>query len=277
MPPSATGYSYRNGFFKCDPGHLYGINMKGEKFPVSSANPKVYLPIGNCLMGHVDSTSAMALAWMNSAGVYQMMGYTVPTWYGYGGWGCLDYFVEQPGRYTLAEAFIANQQALLWRLGLFGPDALQGEIDGKSFNILVRDEWKDEGLTPQDARGLVHDRDTVAFYGDPAWEARMADRPKPFDQKLEEKDGEWTFTVIPNSGLTSFEPVNRNGAQRGGRPFVQFLPRRIDTTSLKVVSGGDLKPVIMDDFILVPNPRKCDLQRDYKVVFRAVDAKPRSA
>ena len=67
-------------------------------------------------MGHIDGTNAMALAFLNSGGVNQMVGYTVTTWYGYAGWGCLDYFVEQPGRYTLAEAFRANQTALINRL-----------------------------------------------------------------------------------------------------------------------------------------------------------------
>ena len=57
-------------------------------------------------MGHIDDQQAMALAWLKSGGVRQMLGYTVPTWYGYAGWGCLDYFVEQPGRYDFAEAFL---------------------------------------------------------------------------------------------------------------------------------------------------------------------------
>ena len=74
-------------------------------------------------MGHIDGPDAMALAFMNSAGVDQMIGYTVPTWYGYGGWGMLDYFVEQPGRFTLAEAFYANQQALIHRLETYFPGA----------------------------------------------------------------------------------------------------------------------------------------------------------
>jgi hypothetical protein len=102
------------------------LDTVGQRKDVNSPNPKVYLPIGNCLMGHVDGPDAMALAWMNSAGVVQMAGYTVPTWFGYMGWGLLDYFVEQPGRYTYAEAFFANQQALIHRLVTEFP-ALVGE------------------------------------------------------------------------------------------------------------------------------------------------------
>ncbi|MGI9239216.1 MAG: hypothetical protein ACR2RV_00355, partial [Verrucomicrobiales bacterium] len=115
------GFRYKNGYFKCDDGQLFGVDTKGQRIDVSSPNPKVYMPIGNCLMGHVDGPDAMALAWLKSAGVRQMLGYTVPTWYGYAGWGCLDYFVEQPGRYTLAEAFFANQHAMIHRIATHFP------------------------------------------------------------------------------------------------------------------------------------------------------------
>ena len=110
------GYSYRNGQFSCAEGRLFGLDTGGKRYPIDSPNPKVYLPVGNCLMGHIDRPDCMALAWMNSAGVKQMIGYTVSTWFGYAGWGCLNYFVEQPGRYTFTEAFFANQQALIHAL-----------------------------------------------------------------------------------------------------------------------------------------------------------------
>jgi zinc protease len=129
------GFGYRNGQFRCKDGTLYGLDTKGNKHDIKSAKPKVYLAVGNCLMGHVDGKDCMALAWMNSAGVDQMVGYTDLTWFGYGGWGLLDYFVEQPGRFTLAEAFLANQHALVNRLE-------SGEAGG-------------------DARGLEYDRDIV--------------------------------------------------------------------------------------------------------------------
>jgi hypothetical protein len=48
------GYRYRNGFFKHADGQLYGLDTRGQKLPISSPNPKVYLPVGNCLMGHID-------------------------------------------------------------------------------------------------------------------------------------------------------------------------------------------------------------------------------
>ncbi|MFM7181153.1 MAG: hypothetical protein ACKO2G_06780 [Verrucomicrobiales bacterium] len=232
------GYAYPNGTFLSKAGKMFGHDMKKNQFEVNSTNPKVYLAIGNCLMGHIDGGDAMALAWMNSAGVRQMVGYTVPTWFGYAGWGCLDYFIEQPGRYTLNEAFFANQHALV--------------------NLLEK----------APSKGLKFDRDVVAFYGDPAWEARMAEMPKAWDQTLVAENGTYTFSIKPNRGEATFNPIDTNGSQRGGRPIVHFLPERLK--NIQVVEGADLNPVITDDFILVPNPVNCDPKREYKIVFKSV-------
>lgn len=236
------GFRFRSGQFRCADGKLYGLDTQNAVHPIDSANPKVYLPIGNCLMGHVKDRDAMALAWMNSAGVMQMIGYTIPTGYGYGGWGCLDYFVEQPGRYTFTEAFLANHHALVQRMN---------------------DPTTDR-RTQQRLRG---DLDVVAFYGDPKWSAKMAELPTYYDQELDIQDGTYTLTITPNRGEDSFKPVNTNGAERGWRPIVQFLPHRIK--DVEIVAGGDLNPVIADDFILVPNPRECDPDRKYVIRFVA--------
>ena len=237
------GFRFRSGYFRCADGELYGLDTKSTRQPIASPNPKVYMPIGNCLMGHVNDRDAMALAWMNSAGVMQMLGYTIPTGYGYGGWGCLDYFVEQPGRYTFTEAFMANHHALVQRMNDPGTDR----------------------RTQQRLRG---DLDVVAFYGDPKWSAKMAEMPKFYDQKLDIKDGTYSLTITPKRGEGSFKPVNMNGSERGGRPIIQFLTHRIK--DVEIVAGAELKPVVTDDFILVPNPRICDPERDYKVSFTAL-------
>lgn len=261
------GYGYRNGQFRCEKGVLYGLDTHGKRIPLRSSNPKVYLPVGNCLMGHIDGTNSMALAYLNSGGVYQMAGYTVVTWYGYAGWGCLDYFLEQPGRYSFAEAFLANQVALINRLQMYFPDLVSAEVDANGqtrLPIRVTEAARVAGLTADDARGLLYDRDTLAFYGDPAWAARMADRPKAWDQTLTETNGTWTFEIKPNHGERTFAPINLNGSQRGGRPIIQFLPCRLKDA--RVTEGTDLKPVVTDNFILVPNPRECDPARTYRVV-----------
>ena len=267
------GFRFRGGQFRCADGRLYGLDTQGANLPIDSPNPKVYLAIGNCLMGHVKDRDAMALAWMNSAGVHQMIGYTVNTWFGYGGWGCMDYFVEQPGRYTLAEAFLANHHALIHRLETYFPrEVARADVSPggrpRIAGLKLSDEARAAGLNASDAAGLLYDRDVVAFYGDPKWSAKMAEMPKYYDQVLKIGDGVYTLTIIPNRGEDSFKPVNTNGSQRGWRPIVEFLPWRIK--DVEIVAGQDLRPVVTDDFVLVPNPRVCDPGREYKVVFKAV-------
>ena len=262
------GYRYRNGQFRCKAGRLYGLDTKQGTHPIRSDNPKVYLPVGNCLMGHIRDADSMALAWMNSAGVCQMVGYTVSTWYGYGGWGMLDYFLEQPGRFTMAEAFFANHQALLHRLATYFPEvAAEDSARARQVSVSLSQAARDAGLRAHDGRGLLFDRDQVAFYGDPAWSARMAPARLAWEQKLTVNDGVYTFDVTPKLGEKTFAPINTNGSQRGGRPIIELLPHRV--RDVKIVAGGDLQPVVADNFILVPNPRKCDPERIYKVVFKA--------
>ena len=269
------GFRYRNGTFQSKAGELFGVDTKGQKIPIHSDNPKVYLPIGNCLMGHIDGPDAMALAFMKSAGVRQMVGYTVPTWYGYSGWGCLDYFVEQPGRYTFAEAFFANQHALIERLETNFPDMAKLDTPPGSFPRTkgsLTDIAKKAGLTQQDGMGLLHDRDVVVLYGDPAWDAKMARGKLSYEQTFTEvADGIYAFDIKPLLGEKSFEPVNTNGAQRGWRPIVQLFPERLK--DIEIITGRELSPVITDNFILIPNPKTCDPNKSYRVEFKATKVK----
>ncbi|MDD2597910.1 MAG: hypothetical protein PHO37_01615 [Kiritimatiellae bacterium] len=239
------GYRYKNGYFKCEKGAIYGEDTNQVRHPVNSPNPKIYLPVGNCLMGHIDGPDAMALAWMNSAGVHQMIGYIQPTWFGYAGWGCLDYFIEQPGRYTLIEAFFANHHALVHK------------------------------LRSEPSKGLEFDRDHVAIYGDPAWSAKMAAAACCWEQRLDESNGLFTLTITPNRGRASFLPVNTNGSQRGGRPVVAYLPRRISKP--RIIQGAEHTPVITDDFILVPNPGKDYDGKEIIIRFTGTEVGPASS
>lgn len=264
------GFRYKNGTFRSRQGQMFGFPLQGEPFEISSSEPRVYMAIGNCLMGHIDGPDAMALAWMNGLGVRQMVGYTVVTWYGYGGWGVLDYFTEQPGRYTLTEAFHANHHALIHRLEhCFDGVTRVPLVPGSQRLPAVKPNsvGRQLGLSEADCRGLLWDRDTVAFYGDPAWEARLPSRPKAYEQKLEVKGDTYTLTISPRLDSKSFQPVNTNGAQRGWRPIVQLLDHRIQQASLLI--GDDLGAVITDDFILIPNPRVVDPDRNYVVKFKA--------
>ena len=95
----------------------------------------------------------------------------------------------------------------------------------------------------------------------------MATGPLRWEQALAETNGVFTFTVLPKFGNRSFEAVNVNGSQRGGRPFFHILPRRIGRAS--VLEGADLQPVLTENFLLVPLPAACDTNRAYRVVFSA--------
>jgi zinc protease len=269
------GFRYENGFWKSKAGRLYGQDTAGRTFDVQSPNPKVYLPIGNCLMGHVDGPDAMALAYMHSAGVRQMIGYVEPTWYGYMGWGLLDYFVEQPGRYSLSEAFTANNIALVHRLQMACPEALAvttyDSMGQTRIPLKLSAAGREAGLSAMDVNGLLFDRDMVAFYGDPAWDARMAEGKCNYRQELTGSDGTWTLTVTPLAGADSWKPVNQNGSQRGGRPIVAFLPERIDPASIRITEGAALHPVIADDFILVPLPGEAAPAESLRVVFTTTE------
>jgi zinc protease len=227
-------------------------------------------------MGHIDGPDAMALAFMNSAGVRQMMGYTVLTWYGYGGWGCLDYFIEQPGRYTLAEAFFANQHALIHRLETNFPEIARRDTPPGSrlrHSFPLSEAARQAGLSLYDGLGLLHDRDVVVLYGDPAWSAKLAPGKLSYEQTLTEvAPGRFSLEIKPLLGEQSFEPVNQNGSQRGGRPFVYFFSQRLK--DIKLTSGAELAPVLTDNFVLIPNPKICEPNKTYRVEFEATAVTP---
>lgn len=218
-------------------------------------------------MGHLQGPDSMAAAFLKSAGVRQMMGYVEVTWYGYMGWGCLDYFIEQPGRYSFTEAFFANHHALIHRLESCFPGSNREIPGGAKPTIRQSQLARQLGLGKQDLRGLLFDRDIVAFYGDPAWQAKMANGKRNWDQKLSVKDNEYSFLIKPAAGPESFRPVNSNGVQRGHRPFVAFFKERLH--EIRIVSGLEHKPVITDTFILIPNYPFNQMDKEIKIVFKA--------
>jgi hypothetical protein len=265
------GYSYRNGQFRCRDGVLLGVDTKNVGHEIRSPNPKIYLPFGNCLMGHIDGKEAMALAFMGSGGVNQMCGYTVSTWFGYGGWGIRDYFFGQPGRFTLAESFFCNMQALVHELETRFPDKarqnftefalerdpqLIGRMAAK-LGYTKFDEATKENL------GLLWDRDTVAFYGDPAWEARLVQRDLPWSQTFTEKNGIFTFELVASQDASA------------GRPPMALFPSRLK--NIQLLEGKEYAPVVKGNFLLLGQPRKFQKGQSCKVVFKADRVPPVSS
>ena len=227
----SIGYSYKNGFFLAKDGKLIGKPSNGDAFEIHATGSKIHLASGNCLWGHIDKPDCMALAMIRNANVDTFVGYVVPTWFGYMGWGVQDYYIEEPGRFTVAEAFFANNQALL--------------------NLLERPE----GLSAQSKEGLRFDRDVVVLYGDPAWRNPLQEQESGWKQELKSEQTEdgrtlWTLTITPLQGDASYRLVDGNGSERGGRPFFQFFPARV--ADPVIVENAGLDVVAVDDFILVP-------------------------
>ena len=171
------GYSYPNGQFNCvSPAKMVGMSLEGVVHPIShNGSPKILSAAGNCRVGNIPQRDCMALAWMHSVGVVQMTGYLVSTWFGYGGWGVHSYFIDLPGTLSFAESFFANNQSLL------------AELHTKYIEHEAKSSEEYRGNS-KDCSGLLFDRDSVAFYGDPAFEARLAEKPDQcsYDLKVEE-------------------------------------------------------------------------------------------
>jgi zinc protease len=99
------------------------------------------------------------------------------------------------------------------------------------------------------------DRDTVAFYGDPAWEARLAPRDLPYDWKLTVDQDVYTFELHAKADC------------RTALPPSMLLPHRIK--DIEVVEGKQLQPLITDNFIMLFNAGELKTGKTYRVVFKA--------
>ena len=92
----------------------------------------------------------------------------------------------------------------------------------------------------KDNLGLHWDRDTVAFCGDPAWEARLAPQPARFTQKLSVENPRYTFTLKADADCSP------------GRPPAMLLPHRVK--DITIIKGQEMKPLVTSKFIMVMVP-----------------------
>ena len=235
---------FSHGVFLGKNGEVIGIATTGKHgsthmddhgWALASPNPKVWLAAGNCLIGHIEDNNSMALAMMHSAGVTQMVGYTVTTWYGAGGWGTLGWFQGNPGRYTLAESFFINDAAITRRLATEFPGRESYAVkvyNDEDLNSLARElgePFPQDPKQQENLLGLTWDHDVVAFYGDPAWTAKVADHAGDFDQTLTHgKDG-WMLSV--------------EALHDGAVKAFAFLPGKIDPANYQV--QGDAKNTLL--------------------------------
>jgi len=254
-----VGYNYHTGQFRCKNGVLYGLDAAGKTYNVDSPNPKVYLAPGNCLMGHIKNKQSMALAYMGSCGVNQMVGYLTLTDQGFMGWGTYYYLVHEPGRFNLVESWYLNNQLLISKLEKKVPGKSGYEI--RQYRNTTADKIaKDLGYSKIDDEAkevikLIVEKDTFVLYGDPAWDARLVSQNHTWEQSLTEKDGVYTFTI---KGIEDGPCI---------RPPAAFIPERIK--DVEILEGKELNPIIADDFLLLPDMSKIEKNKTYKLVFRA--------
>lgn len=249
---------YSTGNILCKDGKLFADFPDGAYYLKESSKPKVYLPIGNCLIGNVNNTAeSMACAWMNSGHASTMVGYVVPTWYGRNGWGGLRTLVTQSGRYTVAEAFYVNRQDLLYRLQENAPDLVEKEFPFNKEDDLNRtfeDAVKAAGRNiTEDEIGQWYDRDIVAYYGDPAWNARL-------QTIADEEDVTVTMKVHKKRCTITIKTSDKFSAERmaGGnlpkenlqeQPFTYLLEKRVKNPRL--AEGQNWKAAVDENFLFL--------------------------
>lgn len=204
--------------------------------------PRVWLAAGNCLFGDAAGCDrSMAMTALSAYSCNQLVGYTVPSWYGEGGWGTLSLFFENVAGTTLAEAFFLNNQFMISRTCEIDPKLMQVEFNDPEVNVGFQSAILSSGarLSSQnvrDAVGLVHDRDVVAFYGDPKWAA-----------VLDEKRSSSPYTVEWHNAKEFTLKANRDVS---GRCAIWFPTAETGRGS----SSCDAEDAVFtNDFILFPH------------------------
>lgn len=248
------------GNIKCKDGVLYADFPAGVQDLKESGKRKVYFAVGNCLIGNVKNTDkSMAIAWMNSGNASAMIGYVVTTWHGRNGWGGLKYWLTTSGRYSLPEAIFLNQQDLVNQLNEWNPQLTEIDYPYDSENAFKEGReliTQVTEITPsKDQLGFVHDRDVLAYYGDPKWNVRLQTLPEEndFTVSLEIRDKKCVVTIHT---LENFSLERMKGAQFKQEhvldlPFSYFFPERMKNPRL--AAGQKWKVAVDENFLLIYN------------------------
>lgn len=261
---------YSLGHIKPRDGKLYAHNIfTDEQRDINeSGKRRVYTAVGNCLIGDMNNTrESMAAAWMNGSNVATMLGYVVTTWHGRAGWGALKYWVTSPDRYTLAEAVYMNQQDFLHQHSLWTPDLLNESYnycEGWREELTCASERLSESLgrdvdldapADWDMVGFWHDRDVLAYYGDPKWDVRLqsVDSERDYNITTKIKGGKYiiTITTAENFSLERMRGDKFKQEHVLDLPFNYFFPERLNNPRL---AEGEMWDAVVDEnFILIYN------------------------
>jgi hypothetical protein len=242
----------------------------GTVLPLTNTSPKAWIGVGNCLIGNVNGPDSAAATLIEDFGVRAHVGYVVVTWFGRGGWGTLNWFTDEPGRFTLNEAWFLNNQMIVDELVRRYPDFVNATFDGwlddkpETFAAAVAKAATEKGIAGEDLKtliGLLWDRDAVSYVGDPTWDARVAPR-----------EGEGTFKDDSQAGAPYLH-WKRPPADRVSRPAA-FLRYRLFDPCL--IAGDAFEPIVTDDFVIVRLPAANADKPIISVILRerAVDRPP---
>ena len=262
---------YSLGHIKPRNGKLYAENIfTGQESDIKeSGKRRVYAAVGNCLIGDVNNTKeSMAVAWMNGSNVATMVGYVVTTWHGRNGWGALKYWVTNPQRYTLAEATYINQQDFLYQQNEWYPELINErytyhegfwselECAAQRLSEVLGREIDMENAQDWDMMGFWHDRDVLAYYGDPKWSVMLQPVEAECDYTISTsyEDGRYTITIATGENFSLERMVGDKFKQEHvlDLPFSYFFPERLK--SPKLADGEKWNAVVDENFVLVYNP-----------------------
>ena len=253
---------YSLGNLKPRDGKLYAEDrFTGDEWDLKeSGKRRVYAAVGNCLIGDVNNTKeSMAIAWMNGSNAATMLGYVVTTWHGRNGWGALKYWVTNPERYTLAEATYINQQDFLHQQNEWYPsliDERYPDFEDSEFETAPARLMEVLGREPSnDELGFWHDRDVVAYYGDPKWEVRLqaVDAEISYSVESAMRGDKYVVTVktFDNFSLERMKGDKFKQEHVLDLPFSYIFPKRLASPTL--AEGQAWDAVVDENFLLVYN------------------------
>ena len=261
---------YSLGNLKPRGGKLYAEDkFTGKEWDLQdSGKRKVYAAVGNCLIGDMNNTpNSMAAAWISGSQATTMIGYVVTTWHGRNGWGALKYWVANPKRYTLAEATFLNQQDLLHQHNQWTPQLLNVPYYyGEKFmeELTTAADNLSEALgrevdldNPQDwdMIGFWHDRDVLAYYGDPKWRVTLQSvaGEEDYTVRSEVRGSQCVVTITtgPNFSLEQMRGDKFKQEHVLDLPFSYIFPSRL--ANPRLAEGQSWDVALDENFILVYN------------------------
>jgi zinc protease len=239
-------------------GKWYGLVHWREPVLIPpDGHGRVFLGAGNCLIGNFQRRAdSMAAVLTGSYDFNQFVGYTVPTWYGKGGWGTLSLWDHLAGRHSLGEAWFFNNQVITHELNRRFP-----ELAGRELPISDEGEGLPDssvGRMERDASGMLWDRDVVAFYGDPAFRVvhDPSKLPCPVQTDVKREGNRWTVAV------RNGDPAK--GAVHRDQPLCLVLPS--PAPGAKVIEGERYEPLVKEHYLMLFKP-DYRTNATYKVIF----------